>query len=658
MTPDVEVRLLGPIEVVHTGRPLPLGHLRQRCVLAALAAEANRVVDREQLVDRVWGDDPPRSATNVLYGYVGKLRTVLAATTGVVALERRPGGYALAVDRDRVDVHRFHRLLRRAVPGHPDAQTDAELRTALALWRGRPFGGAVAGWFANLRRSLEDDRFGAELTLNDLALRTGRHEERLGVLKTLAAEHPLDERLIAQLMLALYRAGRVSEALAWYARTQRQLRTELGLDPGDELRRLQQRILVGDPGLAHPAARVPAPQPRERATTTGSTVTARRPPPVVPRQLTADPVGFTGRGRQLAALDAALGPRTAAADGPAPGPVAVTGMPGVGKTALALHWAHRVRASFPDGDLHADFHDAAADDRTSVKAVLDRFLRALDPAGAEPPGDVAEAAARYRTLLAGRRVLVVLDGVSDSDQVRPLLPGTPGSRVLVTSRNRLGGLAATEGATRIVLDALSHPEAVTLVERLLGQDAVRADPRAVGDLVRACGHLPLALRIAAAHLGGLPPSRLRPYVAGLAGHHTLAVLEVGGDARATVRHAFARTYLSLPEAVRRTFRVLGLRATRDVTAPDAAALAGITVEEARRHLDALADVHLLEPGRDQSYAVHELIRLFAAGLAASAPRPDAAVIPATPSAAAAAQAQPGCDGSAPRCRAVPPASRR
>ncbi|MCW6005991.1 winged helix-turn-helix domain-containing protein [Micromonospora sp. CPCC 205371] len=613
---SLELRVLGPIEAVVDGRFLPLGHVKQRCVLAVLAVEANRVVSRDQLVDRVWDDRPPKSATNVLYGYLGKLRTVLAGARVAAAVHRRPGGYVLAVDCDRVDLHRFRRLV---ADGRIAGNAGGALDEALSLWRGEAFSGGAGRWLEYMRQRVESERFEAVLDRNDVALRGGRHGRLLGELRVLAAEHALNERVVGQLMLALHHAGRSGEALAVFAATERRLREELGLDPGDELRTLERSILGNDPfplGPPRPAparggAAARAAHPQRAGSTPGSGPAAGPAGRHVPRQLPASPDRFTARLPELAELDALL----AAPDRRGPALVAVTGMPGVGKTALAVHWAHRVRERFPDGDLYADVRGTAAGPGTP-RALLARFLRALGCRPGAIPIDLDEAAALYRTELAGRRMLLVLDDVADAEQVRSLLPGVQGCAVLVTSRRRLAGLAAYDGARCLTLDVLRDDEALTLVARSLGGDMVRAEPQAVAALVRACAGLPLALRIALANLGD-HGGALRDHLPALDGGDRLGMFASPDDAYAGLRASFARSYASVPPPARRVLQLLGRHPGLDPSAQAVAAVAGIAVDQADRLLCALADEHLAEPRGDGVYAIHELLRLFAAEWAAA-----------------------------------------
>lgn len=396
--------------------------MRQRCVLAALLVDVGRAVPVDTLVDRVWGDRPPQRTKDTLYGYLSRLRQALRPAPEVT-VARRPGGYVLDADPLSVDLHLFRDLVTRArAADGPEAV--ALMRRALGLWRGEPFATVDVPWFGDQRRVLLRERLAAELDHIDLRLGAGDHGGLPAELAVKAREHPLDERLAGQLMLALYRAGRPSEALAHYQELRHRLAEELGADPGPRLLALHQRILANDPALLPPdpapPAGAPAPSPPEAAPPAEARSTT-------PRQLLAPPPYFVGRDAELAVLDKAL----AAQSGPrATLPVTVVcGIGGVGKTSLALHWAHRAQHRFPDGQLFVDLHGFTPSGEPADPGVVIRGF--LDALGVEPgrvPAALDAQAALYRSLLAGRRVLVVLDNARDSAQVLPLLPGTPAAR--------------------------------------------------------------------------------------------------------------------------------------------------------------------------------------------------------------------------------------
>lgn len=474
----MEFGLLGEVEVRVGGLVVDVGHARQQCVLAALLMDANRPVSVDVLVDRAWGARAPLRARNAVAGYVSRLRQALGETSA--SITRRPGGYVLTVDPLAVDVHRFHRLVERARV-EPDA-----LGEALALWRGEPFATLDTPWLASARAALEARRLAAVLDRNDFELARGRHGELLASVEEMSAEFPLDERLAGQLVLTLYRCGRQADALLRYEQVRLRLADELGADPCPALRLLHRRILTADPALN------PAPNP---ALNLGlSPVLQPVRPGRVPRQLPAPPRSFVGRAGELAALDALL------PDEPAEVVVAaVAGTAGAGKTALAVHWAHRVAARFPDGQLHVDLRGSAGV-VTAPGEVIRGFLDALEVAPERIPAGLDARAGLLRSLLADRRMLIVLDDAQDADQVRPLLPGSPGCLVVVTSRNRLAGLVAIDAAHPVGLDELSTVESYDLLASRLGVRRLAAEPEATKEIITRCAGLPLALTVVAARI--------------------------------------------------------------------------------------------------------------------------------------------------------------
>jgi DNA-binding SARP family transcriptional activator len=429
MTADF--RLLGPMEASVDGELVEPGHARQRCVLAVLLVEANHAVSADQLLDRVWGERPPHRARNVLSGYLSRLRQVLAPADEV-RISRTPDGYVLVANPMAIDVHRFRRLVADARTADPP--TAAELLTrAMGLWRGEPFATFDTPWLNEVREALKGERHAAELARNDLALQSGGHGAVLPDIAAAAELHPLDERLAGQLMLALYQSGRQDRALAAFQMIRRHLVEELGADPGPPLRRLHQQILDGDPTLTT--------RPSGRST-------AGQASPHVPRQLPAPPPAFSGRDRELAELDAFLAPADQR-----PNSVVISGTGGVGKTALALQWARRAAHRFPDGQLYINLRGFDPSGSTvSPGEAVRGFLEALDVSPQRMPTSVDAQVGLYRSLLADRRILVVLDNARDVAQLRPLLPGAPGCLAVVTSRNHLTGLVATEGAAPLGLE--------------------------------------------------------------------------------------------------------------------------------------------------------------------------------------------------------------
>lgn len=590
-------RILGPLLVWDGSTWSHVRAAQQRLVLAILLTESGQAVSAERLVHEIWGGRPPRTALNTLQGYVARLRRLIGHGAAGPLLTRGRG-YELVVRDGELDAARFGQLAgagqRAASEQRPEAAV-ADLSEALALWRGAaladvPESAVVAAESARL----EQARLGATECWVEALLALGRYAAALDELRRLVAAHPLRERLWAQLVLALYQTGQRGEALAAYQRARDALVGQLGIEPGAQLRELQQAILDGDPA------------PGRGQLAAGGTGPAR-----VPAELPCVESGFTGREDQLAWLDA----RAAAADTapPAPMVVSITGPAGVGKTALALYWAHRQRDLFPDGQLYVDLRGYGDEQPLPPSEVLGRFLRSLG-APERVPADVDQAAAAYRSSVAGRRMLVLLDNARDAAQVRPLLPGAAGCLVLVTGRTHLRGLTARPGAARLDLRVLTGDEASALLAGMLGAPRVAAEPEAVAELARLCGFLPLALRIAGANLGGRPAVGIARYAAELAAGG-LTALAVDGDL--AVRRAFDHSYAALPESPRRLFRLLGVVAGPDISVVAAAALAGLDVAEAGQILDQLADAHLLDERGAQRYAFHDLIRRYAVDRAAA-----------------------------------------
>ncbi|MFS8104306.1 tetratricopeptide repeat protein [Lentzea alba] len=565
----MEFGLLGDVEVRVDGQVVDIGHARQRCVLTALLVDVNRLVPVDVLVDRVWGDQIPHRARNAVAGYVSRLRQVLVDD---VRITGRQGGYVLTADPMSVDLHRFDHLVARARL-EPDRAV-ALLAEALKLWRGEPFSTLDTPWLANVRCAAEARRQAALLDRNDLMLEQGAHTELLAELETTAAAFPLDERLAGQLMLALYRSGRQADALLRYEQVRLRLADDLGADPGPALRLLHKQILTADDALTVAAA------PIER---------------LVPRQLPAPPRSFAGRARELEVLDAV-----------AVSPVVVSGTAGVGKTALAVHWAHRAAARFPHGQLYVNLR--GFDPSGAVMAPGEAIRAFLDALGIDPqriPASLDAQACLYRSVLADKRVLIVLDNARDADQVRPLLPGSPGCQVVVTSRNRLAGLVATEGAHPLALGLLSTVEARGLLADRLGADRLR--PGASAEIITRCAGLPLALTIVAARIA-CSSFPLEAIAAEL--REGLDPFD-GGDSATDVRAVFSWSYQALCPAAARLFRLLGLHPGPDVSVTAAAALAGTTPSALRPWLAELTRAHLLTEHLPGRFVFHDLLRVYA-----------------------------------------------
>ena len=480
---------------------------------------------------------------------------------------------------------------------------------ALRLWQAAPLSGVPGPWAEIERVRLSEVRLTAIEERAEIMLMLGRAAAAATELTGLVREHPLREALRGQLMLALYRCGRQADALATFADGRRVLVEELGLEPGPGLQRLHQQILAADPALGPPAA----------------TVTLAGPEHIwaAPAQLPGDVDAFTGRAGELAWLDklaAMIGPPGGAGSpgaGPAATVICVSGTAGAGKTALAVHWARRVRAAFPDGQLYVNLRGYDPGQPVPAGDALAGFLRALGVPGQDIPRDVDERAAAYRTLLDGRRILVVLDNASAVEQVRPLLPGSPSSLVLVTSRDSLAGLVARHGARRLDLDRLPQQDAVALLRALIG-DRAEIQPDGTATLAMRCARLPLALRVAAELAVASPAMTVAQLAGELADEQRrLDLLDAGGDPGSAIRGVFSWSYGHLPDEEARAFRLLGLGPGPDIDARAAAALIGTPPAQASRMLELLARTHLIHRTRPGRYGLHDLLRAYAAGLAAA-----------------------------------------
>jgi DNA-binding SARP family transcriptional activator/tetratricopeptide (TPR) repeat protein len=585
-----EFRLLGDLQVVDNGRPVDIRRRQLRAVLAALLVDVNKAVSWEVLAERTWGDRQPQHPRESVYSYLSRLRTVLA---GVVDIAQRNGGYVLSADPDNIDLHQFRRLVGDASEARDDDQAATLLGQALGLWRGEAFGDIETPWFASLRQTLSGERLGAQLDLADIRLRTGHHADLITGLSGLAEEHPLNERLGAQLILALCRGGRQAEALGVYERLRRLLADELGADPNPALRQLHQQILTGDSTVA------PAISRNERRA-------------AVPRQLPPGVTRFVGRTSYLAALDRLLARHHRAGLDPSLTVIAIHGPGGIGKTSLALRWAHRVSGTFPDGQLYLDLRGYGPGEPVSPVAGVGALLRAAGLPTERIPTELAERSALLRTTLAGRRALILLDNVRDAEQVRPLLPG-PGSLVLVTSRNELRGLAVRDGAERLSLAEMSSAEAVDVVTGVIGAGRVGSEPAMVGELVELCGRMPLALAVAAQRAARYPDASVGDLVAELrAGRDRLRTLADPNDPAADPGAVFSWSYRALPREAARAFRYLGLHPGPEISGAAAAALLGMSPEPTRRVVDLLVSVHLLEHNQRDRYRFHDLLRVYAA----------------------------------------------
>jgi DNA-binding SARP family transcriptional activator/predicted negative regulator of RcsB-dependent stress response len=582
----MQVRLLGPVELWDGTASVPLGP-RARAVLAALSLDPGRVRSVDRLIEAVWGDRAPTTAIAQIQACVSTLRRAwrVADPGGEPVRDvivTVPPGYVLRTGQ--VDLLEFERRIEVA-RGLDPAGASEELRAALALWRGPALGG-LHGLAAEAVR-LEERRLTAIEERIDADLALGRAGDLIPEVVSLVAAHPLRERFRGQLMLALHRAGRRSEALDAYHDARDTMIGELGLEPGPDLRRIQQSIL-GDDTSPGPAA---------------DPVALAGPSPLPP-----DIADFTGRVKQVAEIAGALTWR--------PEPyaavpiIAVSGRGGVGKTTLAVHVAHRLRREFPDARLYVDLRGTEATPADPAD-VLGRLLRRLGVDGAAIPADPDERADLYRARLDARRALIVLDNAADESQVRTLLPGSPMCAVMVTSRRRLTGLA---GATRIELDAFEPAQAAELLTRVAGVERVSAEPEAADRVAALCDRLPLALRIAAARLAARPHWTLDRLARRLADEHRRLDELVHADLE--IRGSLALGHRGLSAVAQRAFRLLGLLEVTDFAAWAAAALVGVPMPEGEDLVEELVDARLLEvAGRDATdqprYRFHDLLRVYA-----------------------------------------------
>jgi DNA-binding SARP family transcriptional activator/Tfp pilus assembly protein PilF len=628
------VWLLGPVRAGRGDRALNVGGPQRQAVLGLLAMRANQAVSRDELIDGLWGEDPPSSAVNALHVHVAGLRRALeprrASRAPAQVLPATGPGYSLCLEPGQLDAELFGRHLdaaRRSRSAGDLGDAARWLDVALRLWQATPLSGVPGPWAGIERVRLEEVRLSALEERTEIMLMLGRHVEVTAELTGLVREHPLREGLRGQLMLALYRCGRQADALAAFADARAELVEELGIEPGPGLRQLHEQILAADAALDQPAAATPATGLSRSAEPASSE--QDRP---VPAQLPGDVDVFTGRASELAELDrlaATIGQpsrdsRTSgdshggrASAGPSAVVISISGTAGVGKTALAVRWAHRVRDAFPDGQLYVNLRGYDPGQPILAGDALAGFLRALGMQGQDIPRELDERAAAYRTLLDGRQMMVVLDNASSVEQVRPLLPGSPSNLVLVTSRDSLAGLVARHGARRVDLSTLPPDDAFALLRTLIGGRA-EAEPDATTTLTRQCAQLPLALRVAA-ELAAASPAMT---VAQLADELTdeqqrLDLLDAGGDPGSAVRGVLSWSYHHLPSGYARAFRLLGLHPGPDLDPYAAAALTATSHPHARRLLELLARAHLIHRTRPGRYGMHDLLRAYAADLASA-----------------------------------------
>ncbi|MBG0830090.1 tetratricopeptide repeat protein [Planomonospora sp. ID67723] len=601
----LQFRVLGPVDLWRDGCSITVTGEKQRTLLAVLVMHAGQTVSRDRLLIALWGVEPPASARRLLHNYVWSLRRLLSDAD---ALTRMPTGYCLRLAPGDSDLEVFLTTAqegRRLAAAGEVEQAAQRFHQALALWRGPALTGTSAELQSTDGSTLDEQRIAVlvERISADLAL--GRHTELVGELRRLVTDHSLHEPLRGLLMLALYRAGRQAEALAVFRELRQVLNAELGTEPGPDLQRLHQRVLAADPALqtASPAS-APAPAMARHVTAEAvsedPTLSAKA---AGPCQLPRAVGDFTSRDDEVARL-------VRATTGEEPSAVvidAIDGMAGVGKTALAVHAAHRLAARFPDGQLYVNLHGHTPGYQPLPPLdALRTLLRAVGVPAEKIPDNVEEAAAAWRSAMAGRRMLIVLDDAATADQVRPLLLGRPGSHLIITSRRRLADL---EDVAVLSLDVLTPDQATALFTRIIGVERARAETQAVAEVVGLCGYLPLALRLAAARLLHRPAWTVRDLAVRLSDQqHRLRELRAGDRDVAT---AFAVSYEQLTAAQQRMFRLLSLVPGDDFDAYAAAALTGLAVHEAEQCLEELLDAHLLQQHTAGRYRFHDLLRDYA-----------------------------------------------
>ncbi|HEY9521679.1 MAG TPA: BTAD domain-containing putative transcriptional regulator [Thermopolyspora sp.] len=586
--------MLGPLTVISDGEEVPFGGSKLRVALAGLLLRAGETVPVTRLAGWLWNgevDDADRAKATV-QSYINRLRR----HPGMRDIIRTvPEGYRAELGESALDLLRFRSLTRSA--RHAAAAGDLEsasrvLAEAMALWHGPilPDVDSVTLHRDEVEPLIEEWLRVQEQWL-DVGLRTGRHAELIPGLWDLTRAYPLREPFWEGLMLALYRSGRHAEALRAYHTLSEILADELGVDPSPSLRATHQAILTGDPSLAPPQSPEQAPY--------------GRPGDPVPRQLRPDIPGFVGRRAELAALDRLLDEATS----PTPTIISVQGTAGSGKTALAIHWAHLVRDRFPDGQLYLDLRGYGHGQPVRPATALEIMLRGLGMPAERIPVGIDERSALFRTLLAGRRLLVLLDNAANSEQIRPLVPGSDGM-VLVTSRNQLRGLIVQYGARRVILDQMTAAEGGELLAEVVGHDRVAADPEAATEVVRRCARLPLALRIFAERAARFPATPLRRLAEDLRDER-LAALDTGDGDETDLRKVFSWTYRALDPPSARLFRLLGLHPGPEISTGAAAALIGGGTALATRLLDRLTADHMLRSRSPGRYDFHDLLRDYA-----------------------------------------------
>jgi DNA-binding SARP family transcriptional activator/tetratricopeptide (TPR) repeat protein/transcriptional regulator with XRE-family HTH domain len=598
--------ILGPVTGWHDGMRLGLGPSRQRAVLGLLAITPNVPVHRQTIIDALWGDDVPPTAVHLIQVYVNRLRRVLDPGR---LLTSAGTSYELVAAGGELDLLAFEAHASRATRAHAEGKLGLACEAyarALDTWRAEPLADIEVMHAHPVVVALRQRRSDLVISYAEAATAGKKHEEVLPRLRALAASEPLNERAHAALMLALAGSGQQAAALALFDDLRRRLDDQLGVRPGAELDDAQQRVLRQD--VPQVADRRPPGPGHDGGSSNGTAQLA-------PRQLPASVASFAGRAAELAAMTKAL------QDGGAEGRVrilTITGVAGVGKTTLAVHWAHHVARYFPDGQLYVDLRGfgPSGGPVTAAEAIRG-FLTALSVRAEMIPAAIDAQAGLYRSLLADKRILVVLDNARDPAQVRPLLPGSAGCMAVVTSRTWLAGLVAAEGACYLSLDVLDDAAAAELLAGRLGRQRTTAEPEALGELTALCGGLPIALAIVAARAIAQQHLPLRVLATELRGAKNRLDVLTTGDSATDVRSVFSWSYLRLSAPAARLFRLAGLHPGPALSAHAAASLAGLPLSATRRSLHELVSAGLIDEHPNRRFALHDLLREYAAERAKS-----------------------------------------
>jgi DNA-binding SARP family transcriptional activator len=601
----MEFRLLGRFEAEHDGRALPLGRRGERRLLALLLLEPNATVAVTRLVELLWGDHPSGTAHSTLHTYVSRLRKNLSVSAGDVKLMRSGAGYVAEIDPQIIDVHRFRSLVIHARDLQDSHQRSAALRAALALWRGPLLADVLPD---DVRQRLgapwEQMRLAALESAINAELANGTHLALISELVRLTLEHPYHENFAAALMTALDRCGRHAEALDVYTRLDRQLRNDLGIDPGREIQALHQRLLSAQAGSAEPSGGTQAAAAAAPAGATGIHMN-RGPANLLPRSVPH----FVGRAAELKELSRYVTQAAGSGAGPV---VVISGMAGIGKTALVVRWAHEHAERFPDGQLYIDlqgFHPSNVPVKPAV--VARRLLEALGVPPTRIPTAPDAQLDYYRAVLAGQRILLILDNARNSAHVRPLLSGSSECLILVTSRNMLASLLALDGAFPINLGLLSTSEGRELMTRRLGEERMAGEAEASEELIGLCNGIPLALNLAVAHAVLRPRHDLGDLVQRLGDARRRLDGLTDEDPTTGMRSLFWSSYDALSTPAKRMFRLLGAHPGLDFTLLAAGSISALAEDQAAKAIDELAHAHMVIEHVPRRYTFHDLLRVYA-----------------------------------------------